>query len=85
MKEVVSIFVQVFYYVNKFFLKIGRSFSFDDLITIPTFTRKMTIRKKKVFKSFCMTTDEDFKIVEKIETENAKKELIKKEKEKNKN
>ena len=60
-------------------MKIGRSFSFDDLITIPTFTRKMTIRKK-VFKSFWMTTDENFKIVKEIETENAKKELIKKEK-----
>ena len=63
------------------FFKIGRSFSFNDLITIPTFTRKMTIRKK-VFKSFWMTTDENFKIVKEIETENAKKELIKKEKEK---
>ena len=29
-----------------------------------------------------MTTDENFKIVKEIETENAKKELIKKEKEK---
>ena len=48
---------------------------------MPTFTRKMTIRKK-VFKSFWMTTDENFKIVKEIETENAKKELIKKEKEK---
>ena len=33
------------------FFTMGISFSFDDLITIPTFTRKMTIRKK-VFKSF---------------------------------
>ena len=41
----------------------------------------MTIRKK-VFKSFWMTTDKNFKIVKEIETENAKKELIKKEKEK---
>ena len=41
----------------------------------------MTIRKK-VFKSFWMTTDENFKIVKEIENENAKKELIKKEKEK---
>ena len=41
----------------------------------------MTIRTK-VFKSFWMTTDETFKIVKEIETENAKKELIKKEKEK---
>ena len=63
------------------FFKIGRSFSFDDLITIPTLTRKITIRIK-VFKSFWMTTDENFKIVKEIETENPKKELIKKEKEK---
>ena len=41
----------------------------------------MTIRKM-VFKSFLMTTDENFKIVKEIETENAKKELIKKKKEK---
>ena len=42
---------------------------------------KMTITKK-VFKSFWMTTDENFKIVKEIETENAKKELIEREKEK---
>ena len=59
----------------------GRSISFDDLIAIPSFTRKNTNRKK-VFKSFWMTTDENFKIEKQIETENAKKELIKKEKEK---
>ena len=41
----------------------------------------MTIRKK-VFKSFWMTIDENFKIVKEITTENAKKELIKKEKDK---
>ena len=66
---------------NNFF-KTGRSFSFDDLITIPTFTR-METNRKRVFQSFWMTTDENFEIVKQIETENAKKELIKKEKEKN--
>ena len=55
----------------------GRSISFDDLIAIPSFTRKITNRKK-VFKSFWMTTDENFKIEKQIETENDKKELIKK-------
>ena len=46
--------------LNKFF-KIGRSFSFDDLIQVPTFIRKQTIRKK-IFQSFWMTSDENFKI-----------------------
>ena len=54
--------------------------SFEDLIMVPSFERKESTRKK-VFKSFWMTTDENFKIIKKIETENAKKELIKKEKE----
>ena len=56
---------------NKFF-KTGRSFSFDDLITIPTFTR-METNRKRVFQSFWMTTDENFEIVQQIETENVKK------------
>ena len=54
--------------------------SFEELITLPKFERKPTIRKK-VFKSFWMTSEENFKIVKQIETETAKKELIKKEKE----
>ena len=58
--------------LNKFF-KIGRSFSFGDLIQVPTFIRKQTIRKK--------TSDENFKIIKRIEQENAKKEADYKEKE----
>ena len=55
--------------LNKFF-KIGRSFSFDDLIQVPTFIRKQKIRKK-IFQSFWMTSDENFKIIKRIEQENA--------------
>ena len=65
--------------LNKFF-KIGQSFSFDDLIQVPTFIRKQTIRKK-IFQSFWMTSNENFKIIKRIEQENAKKEADKKEKE----
>ena len=45
--------------LNKFFKK-GRRSSFDDLIQVPTFIRKQTIRKK-IFQSFWMTSDENFK------------------------
>ena len=48
--------------------------SFEDLIQLPIFERK-------VFKGFWMTTKENFKIVKRIESENAKKELDKKKKE----
>ena len=65
--------------LNNFF-KVGRSFSFDDLIQVPTFIRKQTIRKK-IFQSFWMTSDENFKIIKRIEQENAKKEADQKEKE----
>ena len=51
--------------------------SFEDLIQLPIFERKQSIRKK-VFKGFWMTTKENFKIVKRIENENAKKELDKK-------
>ena len=56
--------------------------SFEDLIQLPIFERKQSIRKK-VFKGFWMTTKENFKIVKRIENENAnaKKELDKKKKE----
>ena len=54
--------------------------SFEDLIQLPIFERKQSIRKK-VFKGFWMTTKENFKIVKRIESENAKKELDKKKKE----
>ena len=46
----------------------------------PIFERKQSIRKK-VSKGFWMTTKENFKIVKRIESENAKKELDKKKKE----
>ena len=54
--------------------------SFGDLIQLPIFERKQSI-SKKVFKGFWMTTEENFKIVKRIENENAKKELDKKKKE----
>ena len=54
--------------------------SFEDLIQLPIFERKQSIRKK-VFKGFWMTTKENFIIVKRIESENAKKELDKKKKE----
>ena len=54
--------------------------SFEDLIQLPIFERKQSIRKK-VFKGFWMTTKENFKIVKRIENKNAKKELDKKKKE----
>ena len=46
--------------------------SFEDLKQLPIFESKETNRKR-VFKSFWMTTDENFNIVKQIETENAKK------------
>ena len=54
--------------------------SFEDLIQLPIFERKQSIRKK-VFKGFWMTTKENFKIVRRLKSENAKKELNKKKKE----
>ena len=54
--------------------------SFEDLIQLQIFERKQSIRKK-VFQGFWMTTKENFKIVKRIESENAKKELDKKRKE----
>ena len=48
--------------------------------TILSFIRRVTNRKR-VFMSFWMTSDENFKIIQKIEAENAKKEEIQKEKE----
>ena len=50
--------------------------SFADLIELPVFQRRED-RRKKVFKSFWMTSDE---IIKRIETETAKKKLIKKKK-----
>ena len=50
------------------------------MIQVPTFIRKQTIRKK-IFQSFWITSDENFKIIKRIEQENAKKEADQKEKE----
>ena len=46
--------------------------SFTDLIQLPQYTRKET-KRKKIFKSFWMTSEENFEIIKKIETETAKK------------
>ena len=54
--------------------------SFADLIQLPHFRRKETVRKK-IFKSFWMTSDENFEIIKRIETETAKKEADQKQKE----
>ena len=54
--------------------------SFADLIQLPHFRRKETVRKK-IFKSFWMTSDENFEIIQRIETETAKKEADQKQKE----
>ena len=51
--------------------------SFADLIKLPQYTRKEQKRKK----SFWMTSEENFQIIKKIETETAKKEADTKEKE----
>ena len=54
--------------------------SFEDLAQLPFHQRRVTSRKR-VFMSFWMTSDENFKIIQKIEAANAKKEEIQKEKE----
>ena len=54
--------------------------SFADLIELPVFQRRED-RRKKVFKSFWMTSDENFETIKRIETETAKKEADQKEKE----
>ena len=54
--------------------------SFEDLVQLPIYQRRVTNRKR-VFMSFWMTSDENFKIIQKIGAENAKKEEIQKEKE----
>ena len=54
--------------------------SFADLIQLPQYTRKQTNRKK-TFQSFWMTSEENFQIIKKIETETAKKQADQKEKE----
>ena len=52
--------------------------SFPDLIEVQQYTRKET-KRKKIFKSFWMTSDENFEIVKKIETDTAEKEATQKE------
>ena len=54
--------------------------SFADSIQLPQYTRKEQ-KRKKIFKSFWMTSEENFQIIKKIETETAKKEADQKEKE----
>ena len=54
--------------------------SFADLIQLQQYTRKEQ-KRKKIFKSFWMTREENFQIIKKIETETAKKEDDQKEKE----
>ena len=46
--------------------------SFAELIELPVFERRED-RRKKVFKSFWMTSDENFEIIKRIEQETAKK------------
>ena len=54
--------------------------SFADLIQLPQYTRNKQ-KRKKIFKSFWMTSEEKFQIIKKIETETAKTEADQKEKE----
>ena len=53
--------------------------SFAELIRLPVLERKED-RRKKVFKSFWMTSNENFEIIKRIEQETAKKEAVKKKK-----
>ena len=53
--------------------------SFAELIELPVFERRED-RRKKVFKSFWMTSDENFEIIKRNEQETAKKKLLKKKK-----
>ena len=53
---------------------------FADLIQLPHFRRKETVRKK-IFKSFWKTSDENFEIIQRIPTKTAKEEADQKEKE----
>ena len=54
--------------------------SFAELIELPVFERRED-RRKKVFKSFWMTSDENFEIIKRIEQETAKKRSCSKAKE----
>ena len=51
---------------------------FADLAPLPYFVRPVPqVKRKKTFKSFWMTTDENFDTVKRIETETAKKKQTK--------
>ena len=54
--------------------------SFADLIQLPQYTRKEK-KRKNIFKSFWMTSEENFQIIKKIENETVKKEADQKKKE----
>ena len=54
--------------------------SFAELLELSVFERRED-RRKKVFKSLWMTSDENFEIIKRIEQETAKKEAAEKEKE----
>ena len=45
--------------------------SFGDLAPLPHFERQETVKRKKTFKSHWMTSNENFDIVKRIETETA--------------
>ena len=47
--------------------------SFGDLLGLPVFERREN-RRKKVLKSFWMTSDENIEIIKRIEQENTQKE-----------
>ena len=58
--------------------KIGRRVGFADLAPLPYFVRPVPqVKRKKTFKSFWMTTDENFDTVKRIETETAQKKADK--------
>ena len=53
--------------------------SFAELIELPVFERRED-RRRKVFKSFWMTSDENFELIKGIEQKTAKNKLLKKNK-----
>ena len=64
----------------KFFFEKGRKNSFAEFAPVPYFERR-SVQRKKMFTSHWMTSDPNFATVKRIEKETAKKEKIKKEKE----
>ena len=53
--------------------------SFAELIELPVFERRED-RRKKVFKLFWMTSDENFEIIKELNKKRQKKKLLKKKK-----